>query len=612
MGQMTLQRPSAPSVQAELYGRAAPLAVDATEAAFLARIWRAVMRSAVWIAAAAMVGAALGYGVASLSPRSYVAASQVMLNTRAPTPNAMTPPISGLALSVTALASEIDLIRSTAIIERVVERLGLLTDPDFVASLAEPSDADGPVGNGDGAPVTAQGPTLVHAVESILKNLEVDQNGPVSAVYTITYTAASPRIAMLITNTVAEEYIEFLIDRKLSGVERTQSWLETRASAISVRIGEISRELERLRLQAPASPAEVETLRVERTTLMRRMNDLTAQPEAGVAAAIAAIDARLGAYAAHVSEIARLQREFEAAQMIYDDFVGGAQRLSEAQLYLEPEATIISRAQPPERPSWPSFKMLVALGFVGGGAVAFGAVVWREIANPRLRTEQDVVDAAGAPVVGVFPLAAPGAATAGAAARARARLERFLGAPAGRGAPVIALASVGGAAAGSGDAVAMAYSRAGRRALLVTIRAGVGAAGADAGNATAATPRPLDDAPGRPEPAEPARFDMPADEALLASQQFDAWLASARRRYDAILIEVPSSEGTFDPTPLWGAADAIISVVHWNRTQRVALERFTAELAAVGAVQSGVFVLSVDPRRVRSYANDALAAAASA
>jgi chain length determinant protein EpsF len=104
-------------------------------------------------------------------------------------------------------------------------------------------------------------------------------------------------------------------------------------------------------------------------------------------------------------EIAVLQKDVERAQQVYDLVTG---RLAETSLEGQTQQTnvfMLAPATAPSLPSSPRRRLMVALSLVLGALVGVGLALGLELMRRRVRSEADLVDALGVPVIGVLPRA---------------------------------------------------------------------------------------------------------------------------------------------------------------------------------------------------------------
>jgi uncharacterized protein involved in exopolysaccharide biosynthesis/Mrp family chromosome partitioning ATPase len=275
------------SLDAELSGLGLTSAGD-PELRVLSNIAWAIRRSLFWILCLGFMAAVVSYVLTYLSVSKYTSNAKVMIETRVQTETEFTPQVSGLPLSLTSLESELVLLRSTDLIETVVDRLELQNDPEFsgqgeaislspidlarglkdqlVAYLVE-EDNDLTTG-GEGQP------ELDLTRETTIKNLQdsrsIEQIGDLSAVYEIRVTSESPQKAALIANSLASEYMTLLTKMKRDDLVQSQQWLATRIGQIREDLNTLSSDLEAHSIDTPFTPDEYATIKAQRIKAEKR------------------------------------------------------------------------------------------------------------------------------------------------------------------------------------------------------------------------------------------------------------------------------------------------------------------------------------------------------
>jgi exopolysaccharide transport family protein len=96
-------------------------------------------------------------------------------------------------------------------------------------------------------------------------------------------------------------------------------------------------------------------------------------------------------------------READANQKILEEFLSRAKETSAVQALSEPDARVISYAEPPILPSFPKKFQIVALSFLGSLAAACGLVLLLDSLKRGFRTEEEVEHALGLRVIAVVP-----------------------------------------------------------------------------------------------------------------------------------------------------------------------------------------------------------------
>ncbi|CAA7625488.1 Wzz/FepE/Etk N-terminal domain-containing protein [Magnetospirillum sp. UT-4] len=213
---------------------------------------------------AALVGGATGLAALALAvvePR-YTAEALVALNTRTSTsaqlltskPNVTAPPLAAAVVS-----TEIDILRSRAMTESVVEALALDRDPEFNRRL-EPSVLPEPVAGWwrdlKDTLVDAPGDDRVAAVEAVAKRLEVKSDADSFAIR-ISFGSREAGKAALIANAYADLYIRSQREARLADMRIATDWITGQIDRLQ---GDLTREAAdavALRRKHKLAPAEL-------------------------------------------------------------------------------------------------------------------------------------------------------------------------------------------------------------------------------------------------------------------------------------------------------------------------------------------------------------------
>lgn len=168
---------------------------------------------------------------------------------------------SGMDVSSATINNEIEIIRSTDLLSRVVERAGLNRDPEFV-SPPKPFSLDAlnsVVGNIVGGDVidragAAFGWTraketdvtsrqrlasidVARAAAALRSRIEVESER-FSYAFTLSVQSTVPEKAALLANTVADAYIDDQLEAKFSETRRATKWLSDRIAELESRVRE--------------------------------------------------------------------------------------------------------------------------------------------------------------------------------------------------------------------------------------------------------------------------------------------------------------------------------------------------------------------------------------
>lgn len=216
----------------------------------------------------ALALAAAAYYVATATPK-YVGSAEMLLGNTGSNTQTSRDLLDERALNDSAVQGEIAVLKSTALLVRVVRRLRLQDDPEFNPALRPPV-APNPVvdrakavvrailapltettapaaGTGSGESAAQDGVDAIEAaaragddmvdglgrtVGLLRRSLQIQQRGT-SFVVSVTATSDSPVTAAAIANAVVDEYIAFTSDRRFEAALRYTGWLEDRVTELA-------------------------------------------------------------------------------------------------------------------------------------------------------------------------------------------------------------------------------------------------------------------------------------------------------------------------------------------------------------------------------------------
>ncbi|MFN3523122.1 MAG: AAA family ATPase [Phenylobacterium sp.] len=173
----------------------------------------------------------------------YTATANVMLDTRQETVVENAAVLSGLPADSSTVDTEVEILRSRQLAERVVETLNLDQDPEFNWTLAKPSALQRLIGGVKGVlsgvspnEAKAQSPVekqIVHeqVVDEVLRRLSVRRVG-LTYVMNVGFTSPEPAKAALIANTFAEKYLLDQLEAKFEATRQANQWLNTRLEGL--------------------------------------------------------------------------------------------------------------------------------------------------------------------------------------------------------------------------------------------------------------------------------------------------------------------------------------------------------------------------------------------
>jgi exopolysaccharide transport family protein len=201
----------------------------------------------------------------------YTATANVMLDTRQEQVVNVEAVLSGLPADSSVVDTEVEILKSRRLAERVVNALQLSQDPEFNSELAPPSVLsnikDSVLGVISSAkprdipddPV-AQQKAQERIVDAVLGRLSVRRAG-LTYVINVSFESESPTKAATIANKFAELYLLEQLEAKFDATQQANSWLNSR--------------LEGLRQQVLSDEAAVQNYRIANNLLSAAGTNLT-------------------------------------------------------------------------------------------------------------------------------------------------------------------------------------------------------------------------------------------------------------------------------------------------------------------------------------------------
>lgn len=219
------------------------------------------------------------------------------------------------------IGSQVRILMSRSLAERLVEKLNLAQDPEFNPALAsEPSFLDGvigllnplnwiPTGSGAADSGVAESPTerdqrrMNSIVDTVLGKIEAERDG-LSYIIGVQATSQSPQRAAELANMLVELYLVDELEWRAQTVKRTNAWLDDELADLREKLnvsesaaeqfradndllaveGKTTTEEQRIRLSAQLSIANAEL--AEREARYKRMQGLRSRGAAETAAEV--------------------------------------------------------------------------------------------------------------------------------------------------------------------------------------------------------------------------------------------------------------------------------------------------------------------------------------
>lgn len=324
-------------------------------------------------------------------------------------------------------------------------------------------------------------------------------------------------------------------------------------------------------------------------------------------------------------QLEQLEREASAKGVLYDYFLTRLNETSVQQGIQQPDSRIISRAVLPMDPSSPRKNLIVAAAAMLGLLLGATWVMIREIRANGFRTAEDLQQYAGYAVLGEVPkiarhrrrklldfLAKQGNS---AAAEANRNLRTSLLLTGGATPPqlIVISSSVPGEGKTT-QSIALAHNLGalGHKVLLIEgdVRRRVfseyfkpkgdqGIMAAIEGTVPLADlvvtdPRINADVL----MGEAAKINA-AD--VYQSKAFEAFITNIRAEYDHIILDTPPVLAVSDARVIARFSDALLYVVHWDKTTRAQVDAGLSQFEMGGAKVDGLVMTQVDPKGSQRY-----------
>lgn len=316
---------------------AVPQPDDDDEIDLLALV-RTLWRGKWWIVLFAVIAIGIGgyYAYVRAIP-TYTATTQMALQIRQETVVDLESVLSGVSSDQSSINTEMEVIRSRELISALVDRLGLMQDPEFNAALRPdegfgPRDAVALVRTWLSAPAEpAEAPTEEAIRNGVIANVRdaiSTQIGRQSYVFSISATSWDPRKSALMANTLANIYRDDQIAQKVQATENAAIWLSGRVSELQTELEQRQREITTLRTQRSLVSAEsLQALNTQSVELQQNLQAAQAELDDATrrsAAMEAVIDGTTAEKAAAVQDgqLAAIQAAIErgdtAAEVRFD------------------------------------------------------------------------------------------------------------------------------------------------------------------------------------------------------------------------------------------------------------------------------------------------------
>ena len=242
----------------------------------LALLWR---RKGFIASTVALTTLAAVVVIFQLTPR-YTAETQILVGTRTEKVVDIQNVLEALRLDRATISSEVQVLSSRSLAEKVVDELGLVDRPEFNRHLRPPSLFDPLVwlprfldwlppslrtawsGADPVAPATPEEAErkIRGDVVTTLQEATVVEVVKVSRVVAVATTSEDPDLAAALANTLADLYLREQLNEKLDAARRASDWLDERVQGLRGQVERSEREVEDYRQQHGLTQARDSTL----------------------------------------------------------------------------------------------------------------------------------------------------------------------------------------------------------------------------------------------------------------------------------------------------------------------------------------------------------------
>ena len=319
----------------------------------------------------------------------FSAYAQMLIETTTPTEPTMRASESSVSLDTPQVESQLALLRSERIAEKVARRFNLDVDEKNVAETAPLAGVvdwfwgfvpSSPFSSEDTTPISEEELEylrLRRAINVIQSNMDVGRVG-ISYVLAIGYNSPDPTHAADMANAIAEAYVEDRLETRAQAAQQGSKWLEER--------------IDDLRRQMNSAALDVQEFRARRDyRIIGR--DKPGKPQAE--GEEPAPDER-GA----PQTLEELQSRADTYRKIYESFLQAYTESVQRQSYPVTNARVITRASKPKTKSSPKRTLILLAGTVIGGLLGLGLALLRHSLDYRVNSPQQVREELGIDCLG--------------------------------------------------------------------------------------------------------------------------------------------------------------------------------------------------------------------
>lgn len=310
----------------------------------LSEIFDFIWRYRISIAAITSLPVFLAIIYVAMTPPSYTASAHILLDPN--TPETMRPNItSGSSFDSPYIESQVALLKSENLALKVIDKNGLMQDPEFLGSLPPGEDA---------ASAGEQFLRKREVMYAFADGLDVRRIG-LSYAILVSFTSTDPDKAANIANEVSQAFIRDELESRAATLRTGSKWLEERIDQLRQKMNEAALSVQRFKVRRDYS-----ILATKRA----------AQGGDGRAAEAAEAPAPR-------KTLEELEATLQTYRRIYESYLQAYTEALQRQSFPVVNARIITPATRPLAPSAPKTKLILALSLFVGLLLAFSQALVR-------------------------------------------------------------------------------------------------------------------------------------------------------------------------------------------------------------------------------------------
>lgn len=232
----------------------------------LALLWR---RWAV-IATCTLVMVTAALLLLTVTPPQFTAQSMLQINTRQEQVMKIDDVVGGLNTTDAAIRTEIDVLKSRKLAQRVIEELKLLNHPDFSSGPGLAGSLYGAVRGlvfpmSDEEKAASADARMSRAINAFLDRLDVNL-APRSFSIQVRFTTHDAELSAKIVNALAQAYLTSQLEDRLDAARRATGWMSDRAKQLQKRLQAAEMAVQKFREENNLTTAKGLTLNEQQTS----------------------------------------------------------------------------------------------------------------------------------------------------------------------------------------------------------------------------------------------------------------------------------------------------------------------------------------------------------